>query len=378
VENPHLIIPGKTVRFVPGNEENAPSITLADPDRLASEVDLLAPSYDTEVIAAASPDDATAGSVLDEMELEKPVVPAPDRPPAKVAGTLPPSFISMDQEELGHYDRNGLEVVRKKAITVPGNMIPSHYWADEKPRGIGRVAEIEASIEVASTLQNVLVTLDRPGKIGERFSVVSQAGSADRSFLSGGVVLQVGGVIEIVGVASRADSLYRAMVLKAVGPIKKNAIVMEEKLPRIDFTRNGNLKKLQTVVVGGEFENDRRVLGTGSVIYLGAGTASGLAPGDLLSVRSRRGARREDTSFPDVSRPIAIAKIVHAQTNGATAFVIEASEEVVPGDMTGGNLPQIGRQSFILDRARIVDIDYELARERERGERESGWQKSAN
>jgi hypothetical protein len=96
-------------------------------------------------------------------------------------------------------------------------------------------------------------------------------------------------------------------------------------------------------IIGGEYDENRKVIGENSVVYLDQGSNVGLKPGDILPVQARRGERREDTKFPDWRRPIGILKIVKVERNVSTAIVVEAQEEITPGDRTGGALPEHAR-----------------------------------
>ena len=371
VENPHLIVPGKAVRFVAGTEEEAPAVVLEDADRSASELDLPPPSYEVEAEASISPDDAVAPSVLDEAEVERPAIPEAETQAKRKVNRLPPSFVSIVPPSSAAYDRSGLDAPKRRAERSVPQVIPSHYWVESTPDGIGKVAEMESGEEIASIYQTVLVVMDRDPKIGERFSVVSPAGKPGTgSVFSSGRVLEVGGVIEIQArVREQPETkLYRAQVLKSIGPIRKGSLVIAEPLPRADFSRSGKFKRIEARVIGGHYGSDRKNLGLGSVIYLNAGSAQGLAAGDMLGVLSRRESRFENTRFPEVSTPVALAKIVNAQPHGSTAFLIEAVDQVIPGDLTGGPMPRPPSRAYFMQRSRVIDVDYEVARDHERQE----------
>lgn len=369
VENPHLIRPGRRVRFYPGTEEDAPAISLVDVDRMASELELPPPEYEVDE-ASLGREDSLASTVLDEIEPEKPNIPEPERVRRKPVDRLPPSFVNTAPQALDRYDATGLEIVRSRARTVPAQVIPTHYWVDDIPEGIGTITEIETATNVAGYLQNVFLRLNRVGSVGERFSIVYPDPSSSARLLPAGHVLEVGGVVEITEPVEGEDRVYRGIVVKSVGAIRKGSIAIEERLPRADLSVNGSVKDVSTRVIGGAYEPDRKVMGTAAVIYLEAGSGSGLVVGDLLAIRSKRGERRPDSAYPDAKEAIAIAKVVHVQSNGSTAFVVHSTQEVIPGDSTGGPLPSRGRNWVIPGRSNVIDIDYEVARARSRAESE--------
>ena len=368
LENPHVISPGRQIHFSPGTEEDAPSISLIDPSRAAAEIELPAPSYESD---PAETDDGAAAAVAREPKLTEPAIPLPDQQGKRKLELLPKSFVSQQSPTAGGYDASGVEVIPNKARNLKAAQIVPAYWVERVPNGVGIVSEIEAGSNVASAQQNVFIKMQRPAREGEILSVVYPTGPAPGRHDEGGDVLEVGGVVQISEAVDQGVNLYRAMVIKNVGPIRKGSIVIDERLPRANFSRTGNVKSVEAKVVGGEYDHHRQALGVGATVFLDAGERKGLAPGDLLAIKSRRASRRPESAYPDLSTVIAVAKIVHAQANGSTAFIIESQEEVLPGDVTGGPLPPLPPRNIIAERTRIIDIDAETQRDRDRYEQRS-------
>ena len=78
--------------------------------------------------------------------------------------------------------------------------------------------------------------------------------------------------------------------------------------------------------------------------------------GDIVAVRANRALRNPDTAIPDSMPPIGVLRIVKANEKTATAFVIDAQEAIIPGDLTGGPMPAVaptveltGKHSDIID-----------------------------
>jgi hypothetical protein len=155
-----------------------------------------------------------------------------------------------------------------------------------------------------------------------------------------GPVVDIGGLIEIREPVDEAKHVYRATVVHSVGAVELNAVVTEQPLPKVDFSSKGPHIDLAGIVIGGQFGSQRKILGQGSTIYIDRGTANGLSEGQILAVHSDRELRRENTNFPEYSRPIATIKIARVFEHVATAVVISAIEEIHPGDFTGGPLPR--------------------------------------
>lgn len=354
IENPHRIEPGKYIQFIAGNEAEAPSVSVTNEISLntITSPQMPAPIYRERLAQEGlSPDDE-----IDDNEL----LPEPEIPPAKtrpLLKKLPPSFAVNKPTGLGGYDKSGLDSGRRRALLEPAVVYINSYLADRKPAGIGKIEEIEMGEKVASLGQDVFVQLKRAAQIGERLSAVQIKGEVKKPQGSSvGPVIEVSGILEITGVINENKRQYRATVVETVNPVKLGDTLLEEPLPRTTFAATGSRSEAQVQIIGGEFDEERRLFGSSAVIYLDGGERAGLREGDLLAVSARRSSRREETKFPDVRRSIGVIKIVKVMPSVATAVVIEALDEIRPGDRTGGEFPQGARSIH-------QDVTSELARE---------------
>jgi nucleoid-associated protein YgaU len=350
IENPHQIKPGKALRFVAGNESNAPSVSVADASLVAQlgtgtigvaelrEDEATAPVYREQMSKQISHEDI-AGGMIEESEL----IPAPDIPEAKRSTPpllkLPPSFVSRQISLNAQYDKTGLDVGKRSAMTVPATVIANSFLGDSTPSSIGKVEELEAGEQVAAQGQHVFVRLNHEAKTGDRFSVFYLRGKVAANVVRSHPVVEVGGTIEVVEAVNASRGVYRALVVTGINPVRAGSIVSEEALPKVVVDFKGRRNPAELKVLGGEFDENRRLLGTNALIYLDGGENVGVKDGDLLAVQARRGERRAGSRVSEWTKPIAVVKVVKSGSQVSTAIVLNSFEEIVPGDRTGSNFP---------------------------------------
>lgn len=346
IQNPHRISPGKGIRFISGDEAEPPRIEVTETPVFVAHnsseqepLNLAAPYYQEDVENLIVRENIEQGLIeLDEV-IPRPELPPPPKP-RPLLRKLPSSFKSRVIRSKDEYDKSGLSVGRRAALTSAAVVVPNSYLMDASPSGIGSVEEIELSEKVASFGQNVYVRLTRAANVGDRFSVVRvKEKIKDKVRGSVGPVIEIGGRVEIQEVVEATKNVYKATVIFALNPIPVGSLIISEQLPTASFSRSGSYSEAAVRVLGAEYDEERKIFGENSVIYLDGGSKAGLKENDLLTVQARRGDRRESTKFPDSLRPIALVKVVKTQETVATAIVLESLEEIQPGDMTGGQFP---------------------------------------
>ena len=352
IENPHQIQKGRGIRFISGNAMAAPSIDIVSAEDVVTINALISrqpeypPVFADDARTMINKEDVDNGLVESDELMAKPDMPPPDNK-KPVLQHLPNSFKAADLEIKTKYDKSGIELGYRRALAKAAVLVPNSFIVEEVPNAIGKVEEIELSDKVASIGQNVFIkkdsSLNSDFQIGKKLSVMKKKGSIDKGwFGSYGVVMENEGQIEIVEAVNGEEGVYRAVVTFAVNPISRGSLVIDQPLLEASFTRQGDVRKdLDLKVIGGEFDVNRFVVGEHSVIYLEGGSKNGLAVGNLLTVRARRGDRKEDTELPDVTRPIALIKAVKVTEDLTTALVLESREEIRPGDRTGGSFPMV-------------------------------------
>jgi len=348
LENPHRINKGQGIGFVAGNQEDEPTIAVVEDNFNATPIKINAmeetsgkqPIYREQVLKDAREEDLMRDNTIETDE----IISKPEIPPGRKSRPLthlPPSFEApVTMEEDANYDSTGLDAGKMRSLASPANIVPTSFLLDHPMGGVGVVEEIEVGDRFAMVGQFVFVRLQRSARMGEKFSVFKETGnvkvSKDKEV---GPILEVGGTIKIVAAIDESRRVYRGMVVTSINPVKQGSIVSEEPLPRTNFARRGTLLTAVVRVIGGEYDVKRKVIGESSIVYLDGGASAGLTAGDLLPVQARRGERKESSKYPNWTRSIGLLKIVRVEKTVATAIVIEAQEEIQPGDRTGGAMP---------------------------------------
>lgn len=302
---------------------------------------LPAPVFREEALRVLVPSDPASRSLIEVDEL----VSKPDLPPPRrytpVLKELPPSFVQRSYSKIrGNYDITGLDVGGRASFTDPAVITLNSYILDEPPVKVGKISEIELGVGVASVGQAVFVQMEKQASPGDRFSIVREKGKIkDKARGEIGPIVEVGGTLQITEAADESKNIYRALITSSVSPITVGSILVEEELPKVTFSTAGEMRNVETRIIGGEFDSNRNIFGESAVVYLDVGSEAGLEVGDLLPVQALRKTRREDTQVPDWRQSIGLLKVAKVGRSVATAVVIEAQDEIRPGDLTGGQRP---------------------------------------
>lgn len=350
LENPHRIEKGRAIRFIGGNEAEAPSLNLVKDSTPLPTIRLNtaavskgeAPMFREDAFKEYLKDSSAKQADLEIDEL----VSAPEIPKgrdSRPVTKLPPSFEFPEEATYdSKYNVNGIDIVKNASLTKVPMIVPTSFILDKDTAGVGSIEEIETGVEFASAGQYVFLKLTRPARVGDKFSTVFKKGFIKDPVLGEvGPVMETGGVIEVVETIDPAKRTFRAVVLRSWNPVRLGSLVLQEPLPLTNYSRKGTLLGKSVRIIGGELDEDRKVIGESSVVYLDGGARAGLTPGDLLPIHGRRDQRRQSTKFSDWKNPIGVVKIVKVEPTLATAIVLEAQEEITPGDRTGGSLPQM-------------------------------------
>lgn len=344
IENPHMILKGKAIKFVAGTEAEAPSVGIMDnlvatnggASKPSSET-FEAPTYREDIIGEITPEELESGITLETSEL----IPAPTLPPPskRVPFTkeIPRSFRERRIELDAGYDATGLAGGVPIRATEPATAFLNSFLSDRTPQTIGTLVEIDRQEKLATFGQTIIVKLDEQYDIGDRITLVR---IGKRPEGSPGPIVYIGGIAQISGIVNQKRNMYRAKITSVVSQVEVGSKVMAIAPPITTWSRNGRRSEVEVTVIGAEFAENRRIVGEGSVIYLNGGAIAGLKVGDLLGVQERRETRRPSTEFPNIIRPIGLLKVADVKDRVATAILLESHDEVRPGDLTGGEIPE--------------------------------------
>jgi nucleoid-associated protein YgaU len=346
IGNPHMIVRGKAIRFVAGTESDAPAIGVMD-TLVASNQEIVSvnplretvnerPTYREQVENDITPEEVESGVVLETDEL----IPAPDLPAAsrrtKTLKELPASFRPpVAAQYIEGYDASGIKGAPSIRARVPATTILNSMIFDRTPDVLGKVDEIESQERVAHQGQGVYIRLNKEVAAGTK---VTFGRVRARPSGASGPVIDIQGIGVVSSSVNEGRNAYRATVITSLQPVEKGVAVYEFAPPTVTYVRDGRRNEAQVTVVGGEYDDKRRLVGAGSVIYLAGGSNVDLRVGDIMGVQAVRGERRP-TSYPKVKTPIAIIRIADVREKVATAVVLTSVAPIQIGDRTGGEVP---------------------------------------
>lgn len=384
IQNPHQIAKGQALRFIGGTEASPPEIRVvmdtpvtataettvqlqaafeaedvvaAVKEAPASElqdIDLetvrklsanslqqsvnQAPLYREDIESQISQADLDAGVVVEQSEIvPRPILPPPSEPRRKVLLNLPRSFreyIPKSYERTVTIQRRSSSAEKTSAAIVP-----PHMAFETVPEPMGTVVEVDSSEVVASLGQYVLVRANEPLNLGSKLYSM-QPSYEIRSSKTGrvGTAIEIGGILKILEKVDEDKSLYRAVVVYAVNPVRVGSGLLMGEPPRIQVTTKGRRVTAELNVIAGGDSEDRRLFGDGAAVFLDT-KDSGVQVGDVLSIQARRGGRKE-TLLPDLKTPIGILKVFAVSGTVASALVVLSTDEVRVGDTTGTVFPE--------------------------------------
>lgn len=315
ITNPHVIVPGRVIKFSPGTLEQPPRIDIADGE---------APP--PEAVAVATPE-AEAAEPQPEIPPAKPFTPALKQ--------IPPSLPPLVFEGEGQYDADGFSINKQAANITDPPISLTNYLAEEVPDGVGEIAGVEQmGAETAGTWQYVFVRLDS-ARLGESLTVYSPGPKVEFESDKYGTAVDYQGVVQIISRASDDEPLYRAMVTSALGQVRIGSRVSRDPIPRIVIDANGKSNSAHGNIVGGHFSGERKVLGLNSVVYLDIGQNQGVSVGDVMTVLRNEIRHNPKGVVKGATQPIGKLKIAKTTPTRATAILIDSSDAILPGDVVG-------------------------------------------
>lgn len=337
IQNPHLITEGNSIKFLMGDESEAPSFTISED---ATE------TYDAQEEAVGS--NSGSGGDIE--------IPPPLNPPKPLVRKLPPSLPNWQSDANSkRYDSAGYSYVRRPILDTKAKIKLSAYFDEDETKGVGTVKEVETSGQSAGQFQYVYVQLPMGShKTGDRFMVVRNKGplktgheSIDKDSLGYQIQIQGEVVLEDKAEKSRkaenAD-IFRALITQNINPVEVGSVLVPGHWLYGDFEEHGPKSLVVAQIVGGVYDRKNRLFGSGDTTFLNRGSLDGLQVGQILPVRSNRQVRDAKSIVWENVRPIGYLKVVKVTPHLATAIVLKSFEDILAGDLTGQGplLPQSG------------------------------------
>lgn len=373
IENPHLIEPGNQIQFVMGTEGEAPMFTVTEAEEESAEISELEVEQLIDSGALSAQDTEQLQEILDETGGESEEVPPPELeepqevladaseeesdepdieipPPGVISRPvlkrLPPSVPEWQSANLrGEYDDLGIDYGVRKITQLKDETYLLSYIDDVADSSDAVVIETEKGAYMASDLEYVYVRFPKgKGRMGDKYIVVQPQGRIKRSALPVetsdlGYQKKISGSVTI-GYKVRADvsdrfEVYRALINKSVNPIQPGAQLIRGELPVINLDSNGPRSETVAQIIGGTDGRRRSVFGKTSIVYLSRGLVDGIKEGQVLDIRAHRKGRNSDTQILTNNLVIGQLKVVKAVKRFSTAVIINSTEPVLAGDLTG-------------------------------------------
>ncbi|MBO9665234.1 MAG: LysM peptidoglycan-binding domain-containing protein [Bdellovibrio sp.] len=311
--NPHEINPAMNIQFFPGTMADAPTVSLGANDTAKDEV------------VANGGGEAGANNAP---------VPKTHRKITPVLKSLPSSLPS---GRVGFFaDDDGVVDVQLQNSQFPKHLESlGYYLADSVVVGVGSITGTEMDTKTAGDFQHVYVQLPSNAEkyyvAHKNMGDVTDPRSKDRK----GKMVEIQGEIEVVEKVNEQKNIYRAIVRKAIQPLEVGAVLLPGHIPMIDPASSALSSSAGGKIMGGQFGKNRSLFSANSLVFLNGGSNQGFQEGQSFQVYADEALRNRQTDAVMNDRKIGIVKIVKVSPNFATAYVTNASEDILTGDYVG-------------------------------------------
>ncbi len=317
ITNPHSISQGQIIRFFPGTFEEAPRVEIVDPDVIKDE------------------------KVLQEKLASLDIIPPPSKtykPPLKDWPRSIPQYHVSNKSE---YDNLGvsLDLVRREQAST---MIKLNNFVDLEIRNVqGEIVETELGFDTASEFQYVIVEMNEE-QVQGLYLVLRSIGSikdTDNMTKTNAQIIEVQGILEIVDKVNEYRNLYRALVKRVVNPITVGSKLVIGEIPVLSLNDDRMVSETVSLIIGGQFEEKRKIFGTNGVVFINKGSESGISKGELYNIFANQQIRIPGSKVEKNTRIIGKLVIAHVGLGYATGVIINSSEEIRVGDIVAGSSP---------------------------------------
>ncbi len=334
IQNPHQITPGLNVQFTPGTTGEAPSLAVKPAEVSEPSATAAAPAKPedkvdkTEAKAEAQPSvEEFQASVLSRADI-------PPEVPTAPAGKIPKSLPNWTYaEKQGAPLKINVEKIRRN-FGNPEQPL-SVYISDEKLQGIGTMSETELSQKTASDLQYVFVHLKEEATDRNLFVVREIGEIKDPRTGKTGYMIRVEGELEVLENVNSEQNIYRALVKNAIFPLEVGSQILRGTMPKFNTSDKNSLSAATASIVGGQSTPDARLFSTQALVFL---SGEGLSEGQIYPIYRNQQLRNESTLIQENPKIIGRLKVLKVSNSFATAVILQASDDIVVGDVTSPQL----------------------------------------
>jgi hypothetical protein len=333
ISNPHLIEPGNSIRFILGDESDAPSFTITE---------------------TADIEEKPHRHAYVDPDVE---IPPPSQEFRPVLKRLPPSLIELGASSR-KYNAAGISYNRLQRQKNDETTYLSAMISQSPPRALGRVLEVENADAAAGAQQYVYIEAPKNSlQPGQKFTIVRDLGKLARSVdglerMGLETVIEFQGEVQIAERIQHAHTrspldMYRGFVSRAITPVTAGGVLVQQPLVAYNASRSGPRSSLVAQIIGGAAADGISFHGERMVLFINRGSGDGVAQGQILPVRLNTQLRNPDSHALVTLAPIGYLKIVEVTRAFATGVVLSQTQEIRTGDYTGqGDLhPAVSRAS---------------------------------
>ena len=224
-----------------------------------------------------------------------------------------------------------------------------YYVVEKEPEGFGRIIGVEGGTNlgagIAGSGQYVYVELEAgTARVGTSLTAVKSLGRLKKvnKAVKGSLEvynIEVQGRLELVKALdsqNEGKDLFKALVHHSINSVMVGSVLVEQPIDKISLDIDGPRSAVVSEIIGGGFDENRMVLGSGSIIFLNKGSEDGLRKNQVLSVNETILIRNRESKLKGSIRQIAWVQIANTQANFSTAIVLKSLDAMTPGDVTSG------------------------------------------
>lgn len=227
-----------------------------------------------------------------------------------------------------------LNVKRIQRVPPPPEEILKFFISPDEISTAGKIINGELDQITASDYQYINVKIDGAPQ-GKKYYVVSEKEKI-KDPISGdkGHVYQVEGELDLLEAVNSSENIYRAFVPKVIVPINVGSMLVPGEPIKYRATV-GEVTSGKAWLIGGEFDDYRRLLYVNSLVYL---YGEGVSEGMTYPIYKKLALRVSSSVEIENPRRIGAVKVVKVNGRFATGVLVDASEDIRVGDVTDPSL----------------------------------------
>jgi hypothetical protein len=333
--NPHLIKIGQEISFFTGSINLPPSLSVNG--------DTFTESFETNQDIKPNENHGLVGGPNKNKVFNNsnnlypgaPIIPPSQSAIRPVLKNIPPVFEDSNGDYGKKYNEKGISLDIRPPIQVNPLFVAYTFLfdgsAENYPR-VGEIIESENGNNLVSLNDQIYLRSKENLKTNEYLTIMGQDYNFDRNGINASIIRYMARI----RILKKIDKdRFLAEVVQSYSGVKPGSWVSRETIPKFSDDHNGRPSSLVFNIIGGGSDNVSRIYGQSDIVYLSGGSKKGLRVGDVLGVYKVRELRMDDSKIRISPTPIAHIKVLRAEPNLSSAFVISSREAILPGDETG-------------------------------------------